>query len=121
MARTHRIPTHLDEEEKLLWNLSTRQILALGVGLTFAFMASNSLTPITGPVVSTMALLGIIALTMALALVKTKHRPLDQWLVVWLIYHLQPRYYVWRPLPLETTDHEQQEEKKEKREEIEEW
>src|SRR5690349_11418808 len=99
-VRTHQIPTHLDQEDTLLWNFSSRQILVLGVGIAFAFLTANNLA-VLGPIVSTLILVALIGLTFALALVQVKKRPLDQWAVVWLVYYLQPRYYVWRPLRLE--------------------
>ncbi len=95
----HKVPVHLDTQDKFLWSLTFRQVLILFVGGGFAYLIGT--TDWSTPITALLCLLfgGLcLVLTLLAAFVKIRHRDLDQWLLVAFLYYSSPRLYSWSAL-----------------------
>jgi hypothetical protein len=103
----HEIATHLEVQDKLVFGLTARQALAIGLGLCMGYVCFQQthlyfvahqiwLIPLVlrSAVGALCGLVGII-----LAFVRPLDRPLETWLLVWLRYQTLPKQYRWRQAP----------------------
>ena len=97
---THRIPNHLETEDKFILNLNIRQCAILFVTFCMAYMIfSNIFNSVPDPTLAlglglVGALLALLA-GVALALIRIHYRGLDEWVFVLLLYAAQPKVYTW--------------------------
>lgn len=99
----HKIPNHLEVEDVFILGLSIRQCVIIGVGAAMAyalfidvFDAIAVTDPVLGLVMGLVAALVLFGCLLAAALTRLAGRGLDEWLLVFLIYQLRPRIYLWR-------------------------
>jgi|SRR5579883_97370 hypothetical protein len=129
---THRVPNHLETEDKFILNLSMRQCVILFVALCMAYMLFNdifSAIPDAGLALGlglSGALLVFLA-GVALALIRVHRRGLDEWVFVLFMYAVAPKTYIWhfnKPDAFELSDLSASanvERKKDEKEEENEW
>ena len=94
MSGRHEIPTHLGVSDRAVLGLSVRQLLAAAVGLALAHAAGD--LPLPLPLRLGAATL-VLALAAPLVFWRPAGRPLEEWALVLLRYHVAPRVAVWRP------------------------
>src|ERR1700740_3354964 len=101
MPYMHRVPNHLETEDKFVLFLSIRQCVILFVTLCMAYMLFNDVfnaIPQTGLALGlglAAALLVFLA-GLALAPIPVHHRGVVKWLFVLFMYAIQPKTYLWR-------------------------
>jgi hypothetical protein len=96
MIKHHEVPTHLNVEDKVLFGLSVRQFLYLLVGSSATYSLWEQTAPLAEVVRVGLAAVSV-CITVAFALVRPAGRPLEEWMVVGLVYLGSPRRVVWRP------------------------
>lgn len=96
----HRVPNHLETEDKFILNLSMRQCVILFVALCMGYMLFNDLfnaIPDAGLGLG----LGLAAACLlflagvALALIRVHRRGLDEWVFILVLYAIAPKTYSW--------------------------
>lgn len=97
-------PTFLNEQPTIIFNRTGRELLLMAVGATLAYSSWIDL----GNVVHGNALLvnlvkGLVALivvviALLIAFIKVATRPLEEWAIVWLLYALIPKVYIYMPV-----------------------
>jgi hypothetical protein len=97
---THRIPNHLETEDKFILNLNMRQCVILFIALCMAYMIfSNIFNAIPDPGLALgLGLAGALLMFLAgvaLALIRIHHRGSDEWVFVLFLYAIQPKVYLW--------------------------
>lgn len=111
--KRYTIHSHLRVEDKLTFGIfvfTFRQTAILVFGAGIAYVLWNHLPdhlmllglPLPDAVLGGVhvGVVGILMLTaLALAFIRRQGRTLDAWLVIWLRYYGQPRFYKWRRLP----------------------
>jgi uncharacterized membrane protein YhaH (DUF805 family) len=129
---THRIPNHLETEDKFILNLSMRQCVILFVALCMAYVVFEDIfnaIPDAGLALGLAlptALLVFLA-GVGLALIRIHQRGLDEWAFVLFLYAVVPKIYTWhfnRPDAFELSDLSASahvEPKSDKKEEDNEW
>ena len=105
----HKVPVHLDTQDKFLWSLTFRQVLILFVGGGFAYILgtadwSTSMTALFSFLCGGLCLV----LTCLSAFVKIQRRDLDQWLLVAFLHYSSPRLYSWSALEEEQEIHDEE-------------
>lgn len=95
----HKIPIHLEQEDKFLLGMTARQCLVIAVGGTLAYAAlpsdfSSLSSVIIGLIVSALLFLA----TLAVAFIRVQHRDLEQWMLIGLMYLSQPKCFLWHPV-----------------------
>ncbi len=101
MAYLHTVPIHLETEETFLLNLSGRQCLLLGSGISMGSLLVGHVPNLGWGLVLgglCFCMLAIIALT------RIAGRFLEVWAIVWLLYHLQPSRFLWAAVPPDGRD-----------------
>ncbi|MBA3822287.1 MAG: PrgI family protein [Ktedonobacterales bacterium] len=108
MLRRHEIPTKLEVEDKIVFGLTARQLLFLGIGIALGYVCFQHLGH-SGPFAGGRlgwGLLGRLAcaavpisLSMALAFIRPADRPLETWSMALLRYRGLPKACIWRPTP----------------------
>src|SRR5690242_15804471 len=98
---THRVPNHLETEDKFVLNLSMRQCVILFVALCIAYMVFNDLFhAIPDPGLALGLGLAVTLLVflagVALALIHVHKRGLDEWVFILFMYAITPKIYLWR-------------------------
>ena len=94
-----KIPVHLQTPDTLLLNMTARQTLIMGLGITLAYTVISSTWRVPLLLILAVILaLTILALAFLIAFVTPKKRYLDIWAMVALNFLLMPKRYVWRPL-----------------------
>lgn len=123
MEYQHRIPIHLEEEDKFIFNLTGRQTLILGIGLAFGYIAASDFdfSYLSGVIIGCVLFLVIFGLSAVVAFLPYHHRDLEQWALIALTYIAQPKYYIRGRLTLETKQHKKHFDREEQKEEREEW
>ncbi|MBX5450168.1 PrgI family protein [Thermogemmatispora sp.] len=96
----HRVPNHLETEDKFILNLSMRQGVILFVSFCMAYAVFNDIfmvIPQAGPalVLGLAGALPVFLAGVALALVRIHSRGLGEWVLVVLLYTFQPKIYTW--------------------------
>ena len=119
MSLHHNIPTHLDEADKFILNLTARQTLILGIGLAFGYMFFNEFdyTTLPGFLMGGSLFAGCVVLAVITAFLKIRHRDFEHWFLLYVLFHTQPRYYLRKPqtvdVPTEPSKSQQKEEQTE--------
>ena len=118
----HKVPIHLDQEDKFLVGMTARQALVIGIGITFGYMLSSDFdfSQGWGFVLGAFLFVVCVALSLAVAFIRVNRRDLDQWVLVWIAYISHPHYYLGRPLAQETDEYDEIVLHEEKAE-VEEW
>lgn len=96
----HKIPNHLEVEDKFILFLSIRQCVIVFVAACIAYEVFNGVfqaIPAAGLalVIALVAALLIFVAGLALAIIRIHSRGLDEWLFVLLMYAVQPKQYTW--------------------------
>lgn len=94
----HKIPIHLDQEDKFLVGLTVRQLLILVVGGTLAYLAMPTSSDFLSQLINWIATVLIAIVTVLVAFVRIQHRDLDQWFLILLMYQLHPKIFIWSSL-----------------------
>ena len=96
----HKVPIHLDQEDKFLLSMSARQTLVIGIGITFGYIIASDFdfSQGWGFAIGVSLFVACVVLSLAVAFIRLKTRDLDQWFLVWIAYISRPRYYLHRPL-----------------------
>lgn len=92
----HKVPVHLDTEDKFLWGLTFRQVLIMFGGGGAAYLVAT--TDLSSPFAASLSVLGGVlcsVVTILLAFVKIRHRNLDQWVMVAFLYYSSPQVFYW--------------------------
>jgi len=95
----HRVPIHLEQEERIFWVFTTRQVIILALGLILGytiflyFDLSQPVTFVLGWMTFALILLG----AGIVAFKRVAHRDLEVWALVALAYMLRPRIWLWSP------------------------
>jgi hypothetical protein len=90
MSYQHRIPIHLEQEDKFLLTLTGRQTLVIGLGLTFGYMIGSDFPLLPGAVLFVCC----VTLAVVVAFVRYHHRHLEQWAIIALMYSTSPAVYI---------------------------
>jgi hypothetical protein len=96
MPRVYELPTHLEVEDQLIAGLTARHLLRLLIGASLAYGVWDQVLWLPEEVRLVAAVI-LTALGGAFALLQPQGRPLDQWLVVLLLFLICPRQLVWKP------------------------
>lgn len=97
---THRVPNHLETEDKFILNLSMRQCVILFVALCMAYALFNDIfnaIPDAGLGLG-LGLAGALLVFLAgvaLALIRVHRRGLDEWVFILFMYAVAPKTYTW--------------------------
>lgn len=97
----HKVPLHLETEDKFIFGLTMRQCVIFGISACMAYASFSDLFSLI-PNVLTALILGLVSAASLLvcgttiALVSVYGRGLDEWAVILLMYLAQPRMYLWR-------------------------
>lgn len=97
----HKIPIHLETEDKFVYSLTLRQCVVLGIGATLAYTGFFSVftslpNPGLGFTLGLLTAFSLLICGVALAFVKVFGRGLGEWATVLLVYLMQPHIYLWR-------------------------
>ncbi|GCE20911.1 PrgI family protein [Dictyobacter kobayashii] len=99
----HKIPIHLEVADHIILGLTVRQLLLIGSGIALGYTLWNSLAFLNssdiGMICNMLCSLVPVAIGMAAAFLQPAARGLEQWAMVWLLYILTPKIYLWNPLP----------------------
>lgn len=96
----HKIPLHLETEDKFIFGLTMRQCVIFGVSACMGYASFSDLFHLI-PTVLPALILGLVSAALLLvcgavvALVNVYGRGLDEWAIVLLMYVSQPRTYLW--------------------------
>jgi len=92
----HRIPLHLEQTDHFLLSFTARQLLILGLGLTFGYLVGTSFDLSTpgGLVLGAICFFVAMAAAAVFAFVHIRKRDLETWLVVVFLYMTTPRYWI---------------------------
>ena len=106
MRAPHKVPTHMRLPDKVVFGLTTRQLLILLIGCSAGYdlwlqLHALGVSTVAGLVIRVSIAVLPAAAALALALVSVAGRPLEVWLLVLLRYWQQPRTYVWRSIRTE--------------------
>jgi hypothetical protein len=96
MPRIYELPTHLQVEDVLIAGLTARQLLRLVVGASLAYGVWEQAVWLPQEVRLAAAAV-LIVIGILVALLEPGGRPLDQWLLVGMLFVALPRRLVWRP------------------------
>jgi len=103
MRAPHKVPTHMHIPDKVVFGLTTRQLLILLIGCSAGYdlwlqLHALGVSTVVGLIIRVgIALLPVVA-ALALALLSVAGRPLEVWFLVLLRYWREPQTYVWRSL-----------------------
>lgn len=98
IGQRHRVPTHLNVEDKAILGLTLREVACLGLGALFGFAAYGQLTAAPLPLRLLVGLL-CLAAGMGLAFARPLGRGLEEWAFVLLHFAATPRHALWSPCP----------------------
>lgn len=95
-GQRHRVPTHLNLEDKAVLGLTLRELACLGLGALVGFTAYGQLAgaPLVPRLLVALACLGAGA---GLAFVRPLGRGLEEWCFILLHYLATPRHALWHP------------------------
>ncbi len=103
MQETHKVPTHMNIPDKVVFGLTARQLLILFIGCSAGYDLWLQLHllghyAVVGTIVRAGIALLPTAVALALALLSVAGRPLEVWVLVLFRYRQHPRTYVWRSI-----------------------
>ena len=97
-------PTFLNEQPKIIFNRTGRELVLIGVGATLAYSLWIDLGNVVhGNVIVVNLVKGLVALivvviALLIAFMKVAKRPLEEWAIVWFFYVLIPKVYIYTPV-----------------------
>jgi hypothetical protein len=96
MDYQHRIPLHLEQEDKFILNLTARQSLVIGSGCALGAGAISNFdfSTLHGFLFGSLVFVLIVALSCVVAFTRYHHRDLDQWALIVLVYLSKPHVYI---------------------------
>jgi PrgI family protein len=103
MRAPHKVPTHMQIPDKVVFGLTTRQLLILLIGCSSGYdlwlqLHALGVSTVVGLILRVgIAVLPVVA-ALALALLSVAGRTLEVWFLVLLRYWRVPQTYVWRSL-----------------------
>ncbi len=94
-------PTFLNEQPTVIFGRTVRELLWIVCAIVGAYQSwnifSNAIPNVLGMVLGA-TLGGLIGIALlVIALVPIGSRSLEEWLVVWLMYALMPKLYLYKP------------------------
>jgi hypothetical protein len=105
----HTIPTLLETKDRILFGLTSKQVLILCGGLSTSWVAWESFKDISSTlwlfVYTLLAVLPTLA-AMAVAFLSISGQGLDEWLVISVLYFQFPKRFFWAALPDEESETE---------------
>lgn len=102
MPRVYELPTHLQVEDNLLLGLTARQLVRLAVGASLAYEVWDVSSALPAGV--RLALTACLVVSgLLLALLQPGGRPLDQWVLAFVVFAIVPRRRLWRASTLTAT------------------
>ncbi|EFH79659.1 PrgI family protein [Ktedonobacter racemifer] len=104
----HKLPIHLEQPDTLLFGLTARQSLLIGLGAGMGYSAwstaSTAIPGVTGLLVAALCAFLVGAFCTATAFIQIKGRGLEVWIVIFLLYLGDPKIYLHQPLTVSTYD-----------------
>ena len=97
-GQRHRIPTHLNIEDKAILGLTLREVACVGLGVLSGFAAYDRLAAAPPPLRLLAGLLGLAGGAGG-AFIRPLGRGLEEWCFVLLHYLATPRHALWHPRP----------------------
>ncbi len=97
-GQRHRIPTHLNIEDKAILGLTLREVACVGLGVLSGFAAYDRLAAAPPPLRLLAGLLGLAGGAGG-AFIRPLGRGLEEWCFVVLHYLATPRHALWHPRP----------------------
>jgi len=95
-------PTFLNEQPKIIFGLTARQILVLICGMLAGYSVWSTTTPLLNLAAWHIgcAILGcsLFLLSLVVALVDIAAKHLEEWACIWFLYALMPKIALYRPL-----------------------
>ena len=107
MHASHKVPTHMNLPDKVVFGLTARQLLLLLIGCSLGYnlwlhLGALEALALPGQVLRIGMALIPAAIAAFLALISVADRPLEVWFLVLVRYWQRPRVYLWRSLRLST-------------------
>lgn len=128
MLESHKVPIHLDVEEKFIFGWTVRQCFILGMGAALGwglFVQMSGVLPLTvlAQLFSLFCGVVVFVISAGMAFFRLAGRSLEQWALVVLLYVSAPKWYRWsfNTDHLEAEGDREDTESREGREEDEEW
>jgi len=103
IGQRHRVPTHLNVEDKAILGLTLREVACLGLGALVGFAAYERTTALPLPLRLLVALL-CLAAGAGLAFVRPLGRGLEEWCFILLHFAATSRHALWHPRPPAPTE-----------------
>ena len=97
-------PTFLNEQPKIIFNRTGRELILLAVGAALAYSLWIDLgnvihgNIIVVNLVRSLVALIVVVMALLIAFIKVAKRPLEEWAAVWLFYVLIPKVYIYTPV-----------------------
>lgn len=98
IGRRHRVPTHLNVEDKAILGLTLREVACLGLGALVGFAVYGQLMATPLPLRLLAGLL-CLAAGAGLAFARPLGRGLEEWVFILLHFAAAPRHALWSPRP----------------------
>lgn len=101
-------PTFLNEQPTIIFGRTGRELLIIVCGIVTGYTTwgsvTHSLPGVGGQVLGYFLAALLVIASLVLSLTTIGSRPLEEWFVVWLVYVMMPRVYLYQPLQEETDD-----------------
>jgi hypothetical protein len=101
-VKKEEFPTFLNEQPTIIFGRTGRELLIIICGIVSAYSAWGSIQStipgIGGQLLSGFLVVLLLILAFVIALTNIGSRPLEEWVVVWLVYVVMPRVYMYQPL-----------------------
>ncbi len=96
IGQRHRVPTHLNLEDKAVLGLTLRELACLGLAALVGFSLYGQLATAPLPL-RLLAALACLAIGAGVAFVRPLGRGLEEWCFILLHYLATPRHALWHP------------------------
>jgi len=87
-----KIPQNVQIEDKIIWILSIKDLIIIGVGGGIAYLAYLGLDSQTWPII----VVPVVLFTLAIVFVKLNDMKFTQWFFTLILYLLRPQKRVWK-------------------------
>ena len=97
-------PTFLNEQPTIIFNRTGRELLLMAVGAIMGYSLWIDLgnvlhgNVVVVNVVRVLVALLVATLAVVIAFVKVARRPLEEWAMVWVLYVITPKVYIYTPV-----------------------
>ncbi|HEY4387496.1 MAG TPA: PrgI family protein [Ktedonobacteraceae bacterium] len=94
----------MNEQPTIIFNRTGRELLLMAVGATVAYSSWIDLGNVVhGNIIVVNLVKGLVALivvviALLVAFVKVAQRPLEEWAMVWVLYVITPKVYIYTPV-----------------------